>query len=193
MEQVNLNDLHREIEEIREKYKPIPLFIDRGIKYYDPISYSKLLNYFKEVGHPIDYTPIEFNRDGSPKAVNPTHVVINVDAYFSNKVRVVKKGTKVEYHIVTDTRTLREAEIGIISLNYIPEMILTKEGNDIKVVYSTVLRDEFVKNYTESFSTKDMTKLLQILNDALSKQEENKATLEVPFDLIPTNDKATKK
>lgn len=191
MEQVNLNDLHREIEEIREKYKPIPLFIDHGIKYYDPESYGILLDYFKEVGHPIDYTPIEFNRDGSPKAINPTHVVINVDAYFSNKVRVVRRASKVEYHIVTDTRTLKEAQTGIISLNYIPEMVVTKDGDSIKVVYSTVLRDDFAKNYTKSFSTKDMTKLLKILNDALSKQEENEDTLEVPFGLISTEETET--
>lgn len=170
LETLSIEELKREIE---KRQKPKPLFEKDGKLYYDVVGYNKLLDYYGENGVPTDFTPIEFNPNGTPKAIEPRHVVINLEAYVSNRVRIVKGA----YHMVIDTRTIRESESGNITTAFIPEYILKKDGDDWKVQQSTVSREEFLKNYTDSFGVTDMLKILSIIDRHNNSLESGTSTL----------------
>lgn len=151
--------------EINKRKTVEPLFEKDGKLYYDVSRYQELLNLLDEQGDMTDYTPVEFNKDGSARNVEPRHVCINIDAYLSNRVRYI--ATKKEYHLVTDTRTIRESESGNLTVMYVDEYILKAnkvvEGG-FTVQKSTVNREDFLKYYTDVFGVNDMLKILAIID-----------------------------
>lgn len=160
---ISIEELQAELEKRNEVE---PLFVKNGVKYYDTDGYQKLLNHFDEVGYPTDYTPIEFNGDGSAKSVEPQHVCINVKAFVSNRVRYIP--TKKEYHVVFDTRTILEAETGNITLAFIPEYIIKADKgseNGYTVARGDVSREDFLKTYSDAFGIADALKILKIVDD----------------------------
>lgn len=148
---------------ITNKRQPAPLFEKDGKKYYDPESYAKLLAYFDEVGAPTNFTPLEFNADGSAKAAEPQYVAINLQAYVSNLARLMPDG---QIRIVFDTRTVSEAQTSQITIPQIPQYVLTpdaKEELGYKVSRSVVTREEFMENYTDSLNMPDALRVLQVI------------------------------
>lgn len=164
--------------EIKNRSKPQPFAVIDGKKLYDPASYNRLLEYYDEFGVPKDFSPIEWNGNGSAKSVEPQEVVVNVEAFFSN--RVYQKGK--EFHIVIDTWSIREQETGDVTLAMIPEYVL-KENAKFKEGYeiyrSSATREDFMKHYTDSFGTDNMIEIMRMINKNSEKLNSN-ATIELP-------------
>lgn len=176
---VSIEELKRQIE-AREQVDF--LFEENGIKYYTPDQYNKFLDYIAEHGLPQDLTPIEFNQNGTAKSVEPQHQVINLEAYISNRVyvKVNPKTAKKEFHLVYDTRTVREAESGQLSIAFVNEYILQPTGKDddpFKIERSTVSREEFLKNYVDSFGVADMLKIFKALKEFNSNDTSGTSTI----------------
>lgn len=174
---ISIEELRQEID---QRVTVEPLFIKDGKKYYDVPSYNKLLKQFDALGGaPMDFTPIEWNKNGSAKSVEPQHVVINLEAYISNRVRVI--GGK-EYHVVIDTRTIREADSGNVTLSYIPEFIIKKDAKykeGYSVARSTVSKEDFLRHYTESFGIADALRILKIIDENGAKLSASESTIKL--------------
>lgn len=150
---------------ITKRKQPEPLFEKDGKKYYDPESYTKLLSYFDEVGAPLNFTPLEFNPDGTAKTAEPQFVAINLQAYTSNRARLLPDG---QIHIVFDTRTVNESQTGEITISQIPQFILVPDRNEelgYKVSKSVVTREEFMEHYTETLNLPDSLRVLKIIEN----------------------------
>lgn len=162
LDEVSLDELQAAITRRRQ---PAPLFEKDGKKYYDPGSYAKLLEYFDEVGAPVNYTPLEFNPDGTAKTAEPQYVAINLQAYVSNLARLMDDG---QIRIVFDTRTVNEAKTADVTLAQIPQYVLTPDRNEAlgyKVSQSVVSRDEFLTEYTDSLNLPDSLKVLEAIEN----------------------------
>lgn len=174
LKSISTEELQAEIAKRKEvEY----LFEKDGKRYYDVSRYNRLLAKFAEEGVPMDFTPIQFNQDGTPKRVEPQHVVINLDAFISNRVRILGK----EYHIVYDTRTVRESETGDVTLASIPEIVITQDSkaeNGYTVTKSAVSREEFLKHYHQALGIDDMLNVLRVIEENLTALEVPTATLE---------------
>lgn len=183
LENISVDELRKAL---KKKEKPEPLFVKNGVEYYDVDRYNQLLKYYDTHGVPTDFSPMEFNRDGSAKVAEPKQVVINLNAYLANLVYI--KGN--EYHVVLDTRSIREHETGDVTITVIPEYVLTpnpKAKGGFDVVKGNVTRENFLKYYTESFGTRAMLSILkEIESDQIAIDEESQLTLDV-FNAKPKN------
>lgn len=149
--------------EIKKRQEPKPLFEQDGKRYFDTKGYEKYLEYIDETGLPKDFTPVEFYKNGTAKSIEPTDVCINLEAFISNRVYVDADGA---YHVVYDTRTIRESETGEITIANIPEVVLTKQGkgNDYKVTRSSVTRNFFMEHYVQALNVDDMLTVLRTID-----------------------------
>lgn len=149
--------------ELARRNRPTPLFVKEGSEYYDPESYNRLLAYFHDTGGaPTDFTPLEFNQDGSAIAARPPYVVINIAAYTSNLVRSMPDG---ELRIVFDSRAVDEAQNSDVSVPMVPQYIVTAAGDGFHVEKSTVNREDFMRYYTDQLSMSDALRILRVIED----------------------------
>lgn len=171
-------------KEIKSRDTVEPLFVRDGKNYYDVKSYDKKLAYFDKYGRPEDYTPIEFNQDGTAKYAEPQDVVINLEAFLSNRVWVDTNATNSAYHVVIDTRSVREADSGNLTLAFIPEYIVTKDGRSkggVKIEKSTVSREDYLKKYTQALDIPSMLKVMKQIADDVNLQTSDAGKLSLEF------------
>ncbi|MFV0409654.1 MAG: hypothetical protein ACK5LJ_08155 [Paracoccus sp. (in: a-proteobacteria)] len=184
---ISVDALKREIE---SRVRPKPLFKRDGVEYHTVESYQALINYFDEVGRPVNATALEYDRSGALKAssVEPQFKVINLGAYVSNRTKVEQikdekgKVTKTLYHVVTDTRTVNEAETGNVTLQFIPEVIAEvapRTASGFRFTNSSVSREDFLRDYKDAFGVDDMMRILEALSKDTSL-DPNESTLSLP-------------
>lgn len=163
--------------ELESRNRPTPIFERDGKEYYTVEGAQQLIEYFDDVGKPVNLTPIEFNSNGTAKSIEPPFVVINLAAYVSN--RVYQEPESKAIHVVRDTRTVREGETGNVTLQYIPEYVLSPKtkGKGYDIRQANVSREDYLKLYKDYLGVDDMLKVIDMIEQNAKPVEESTISL----------------
>lgn len=147
----------REILDTAERAKPIAYVNGKeAVTYEDYMALAAVDNI-----NNMDLGLTKFNADGTPAKTNTKRVAINVENFFINRYKQVKKSL----YIVTDYRSIKEQASGRIPYAQVPCYVISRgEDGDLKLDRLTTVSDkEFLEDFTRSLDRESMSQILPLL------------------------------
>lgn len=147
----------KEILDIAEKSKPIAMVNGKeAVTFEDYMALAAADN--------INNTELgltKFNPDGTPARTNVKRVAINVENFFINRYKLVKKSI----YLVTDFYCISEQASGKVPFKQVPCAVISRgEDGKLKLDKMTTVSDnEFLADFTHSLDREAMTEILPIL------------------------------
>lgn len=105
----------------------------------------------------------KFNPDGTPACTNVDRVAINVENFFINRYKQVKK----TLYIVVDYYCISRQPSGKIPFAQVPCYVISRgEDGNLKLDKMTTVSDkEFLQDFTHSLDRESMTEILPLLTE----------------------------
>lgn len=147
----------KEILDIAEKSKPIAKVNGKdAVTFEDYVALASADNI-----NNTDLGLTKFNPDGTPACTNVKRVAINVENFFINRYKQVKK----TIYLVTDYYCISEQEHGKVPYRQVPCHVISRneEGKLQVDKVTTVSSDDFLENFTRSLDREAMTEILPLL------------------------------
>ena len=127
-------------------------------------------------------------RTGNLLRTPRTSYAVNVDIAFDNRVKVseqeVSKGKKEKvYTFIVDQRALMEQKSGHIYANFVVGFVVGQDKDGNPEVRGTVhvKEDEFVNDFDQSFDTKGMEEIMELINKYRMQHGTNKVIDKITF------------
>ncbi len=149
----------KEILDIAEKAKPIAMVNGKeAVTFEDYVALASADNI-----NNTDLGLTKFNPDGTPARTNVKRVAINVENFFINRYKIVKKSL----YLVTDFYCISEQASGKVPYKQVPCFVISRnEEGQLKLdKVTTVSSDDFLENFTRSLDRESMTEILPLLAD----------------------------
>lgn len=107
---------------------------------------------------------VKFNPDGSPAKTPTKYVAVNVETFFMNRYRQVKKTIQV----VIDYWCIVEQSTGKIPIKQIPCYVISRnEDGKLQLDKTITVSDEvFLADFNKSLDRESMEQILPLLNQA---------------------------
>lgn len=156
------------LEEFMSKELPKPIGSANGVPIYtfedmQEVNNHKLMEE-KLTGKDAELGTRPINPDGTYTSVRKLGSAVNIDRYLANRMRIVKDGTKVLYHIVDDYRAIQEQKNGRVYTNVLPAYVITANNHKLNYVETINVSDkEFINEFTKQLSNEDMIEVKKIL------------------------------
>lgn len=147
----------REILDIAENAKPIAKVNGKeAVTFEDYMALASADNI-----NNTDLGLTKFNPDGTPACTNVKRVAINVENFFINRYKLVRK----TLWIVVDYYCISEQASGKIPYKQVPCYVISRgEDGNLKLDKMTTVSDtEFLADFTHSLDREAMTEILPLL------------------------------
>lgn len=147
----------REILDIAENAKPVAMVNGKeAVTFEDYVALASADNI-----NNTDLGLTKFNPDGTPACTNVKRVAINMENFFINRYKLVRK----TLWIVVDYYCISEQASGKIPYKQVPCYVISRgEDGNLKLDKMTTVSDtEFLADFTHSLDREAMTEILPLL------------------------------